>query len=94
MADFEQKVIKQPDIIKNFNKFRTEFQKEKEINIADEFPISNDVVKKQSKIFKSIIRLDDNFDIHIHGSNKQFIKKGFDKEAGLYYYQLYFKEEQ
>ncbi len=94
MADFEQKVIREPNIIENFNQFKVEFQKEREISIANEFQISNSVVNKQSKIFKSIIKLDSNFDIHIHSNSNQFLKKGFDKDVGMSYYKLYFKEEQ
>ena len=70
------------------------FQKEREISIANEFQISNSVVNKQSKIFKSIIKLDSNFDIHILSNSNQFLKKGFDKDVGMSYYKLYFKEEQ
>ena len=38
------------------------------------------------------IRLDKNFDIHIHGG-EQLIEQGFDNEKGMRYYKLYFIEE-
>lgn len=94
IAEFEQKVIGQKEIIDNFNQFKTEYQKERDISISDSFVISDSAVKKQSKTFKSVIKLDKNFHIYIHGEDNQFIRKGFDKETGMHYYQLYFKEEQ
>lgn len=38
------------------------------------------------------IKLDKNFDINIHGG-EQYIVRGYDEERGMYYYQLFFKEE-
>lgn len=94
ITEFEQKVIGEKDIINNFKEFKRVFQGERDINISDSFTISDSVVKKQSKTFKSIIKLDKNFQIYIHGEDNQLIKKGFDKEKGMSYYQLYFEEEQ
>jgi len=94
ITEFEQKVIGKKDIINNFKEFKKVFQGERDINISDNFIISDSAVKKQSKTFKSIIKLDKNFQIYIHGEDNQFIKKGFDKEIGMSYYQLYFEEEQ
>ena len=94
IVEFEQKVIGQKEIINNFNQFKNEYQKERDIVISDRFVISDSAVRKQSKTFKSIIKLDKNFHIYIHGEDNQFIRKGFDNETGMYYYQLYFKEQQ
>lgn len=54
---------------------------------------SDAAVKKQARIFKSVIKLDKNFQIYVLGDN-QYIKKGFDEETGMHYYQLFFKDEQ
>lgn len=92
MEEFSNEILKQPEIIQDFNNFSNKYQKDREIAISDNFTISESAVKKQSRSFKSIIKLDRNFHIYVHGNN-QFIKRGFDESTGLYYYQLFFKEE-
>ena len=71
---------------------KDEYEQERDIQIEDEFAISDSAVKKQSRAFKSVIKLDKNFHIYVHGNN-QYIKKGYDETTGMYYYQLFFKEE-
>lgn len=90
--EFTNEVIGQPEVIDSFNKYKNEYQKEEDIEIADSFTISDTAVKKQARILKSIIKLDKNFHIYIHGNN-QYIKKGYDETTGMYFYQLFFKEE-
>ena len=57
----------------------------------DAFEISDYAVKKQSRVFKSIIKLDKNFHIYVHG-DKNKIEKGTDHE-GRKYYILYYDDE-
>jgi len=90
--DFANKVIEQPEIIDSFNKYKTDFQEDYKIEIADNFDISNAAVKKQSRGFKSIIKLDKNFHIYVHG-NREMIEQGVD-EKGRKYYKIYYNEEQ
>ena len=90
--EFTNEVITQPEVINSFYSYKSEYQKDHDVEIADSFAISDNAVKKQSRILKSVIKLDKNFHIYVHGNN-QYIKKGYDEETGLYYYQLFFKEE-
>lgn len=41
---------------------------------------------------RSVIKLDKNFHIYVHGGEKM-IRKGYDAETGMSYYQIFFKEE-
>lgn len=90
--DFAGEVIVQPGIIKAFNNYKDEYQQERDVNFTEEFDISDSAVKKQQRIFKSIIKLDKNFHIYIHG-NRELIEKGFDEVTGMNYYKVFFKEE-
>lgn len=54
---------------------------------------SESAVKKSSRSMKSVIKLDKNFHIYVHGG-EGLIKKGYDPETGMAFYQLYFKEEE
>lgn len=91
--EFANEVIKQPEVIESFKEYKKQYEAENEIQIDDEFAISAPAVKKQSKVFKSVIKLDKNFHIYVHG-NREYIVKGFDETTGMHYYQLFFKEEE
>lgn len=92
MEEFQREVIAEPEVIECFNDFKEQFQQENETIIPENFNISETACKKQMRNFKSVIKLDKNFHIYVHGDSK-FIKKGFDEETGMNYYQLFFKEE-
>lgn len=53
--------------------------------------ISPQAVKKQARIFKSVLKLDKNFHIYIHG-NRELIQQGTEKD-GRKYYKIYFENE-
>lgn len=91
MAEFASEVIEQPDLIKSFNQYKSDFQKEREIQISDNFTISESAVKKQARSIKSIIKLDKNFHIYVHGS-RELIEQGVD-ENGRKFYKIFYKEE-
>lgn len=91
MSEFEAEVIIHPDVINEFKQFKAEYQEEREMYIADAFDISTPAVKKQQGVFKSVLKLDKNFSVYIHG-DKTLIQKGKDDD-GRKYYKLYYQEE-
>ena len=93
LGKFTEEVIGQPEVIDSFQRCKTNFMRDREIEITDNFAISGDAVKKQARNLKSVIKLDKNFHIYIHGGNR-YIRKGYDEENGLNYYQLFFREEE
>ena len=90
--EFSNEVIANEDGITSFKNFKKSYEEEYDTSIADNFDISEAAVKKQAKAFKSIIKLDKNFHIYIHG-NKELIEKGFDDDRSMNYYKVFFKEE-
>lgn len=92
LDEFTHEVIAQPEVIDSFKAYKQSYEEDHEIKVAEEFSISSSAVKKQSRNFKSVIKLDKNFHIYVHGNN-QYIKRGYDENTGMYYYQLFFKEE-
>lgn len=62
-----------------------------EMNIPDSFPLSEVAIKKMSRTFKSVLKLDKNFHVYIHGDRDK-IEKGVD-ENGRKYYKIYFDQE-
>jgi hypothetical protein len=92
ISDFEEEVIKDPETISSFQEFRQNFSDENKIELSDDFIISKNAVKNNTRYVRSVIKLDKNFHVYVHG-NRQNIVKGYDDERDLYYYQIYFKEE-
>jgi hypothetical protein len=78
--------------IESFKRFKKNYEDEFETEIRDSFLISDTAVKKQARVFKSVLKLDKNFHIYIHG-NKELIEKGYDEEMKMSFYKVYFKEE-
>lgn len=79
-------------IVQAFDDCKENYENERGININKEFTISNDVVKQENKKFKSVIKLDKNFHVYVHG-NQNMIQRGYDEEKKLNYYTLYFATE-
>ncbi len=90
--EFAHEVIQDPGVINSFKSFKSDFEKKRDYQLNENFIISDSAVKKQSRVFKSVIKLDNNFHIYIHG-NREFIEKGYDKETGMNFYRIFFKEE-
>lgn len=92
LDEFAGEVIRNPQAIASFKTYKQQYEEEYETPIADSFEISNNAVKKQARVYKSVLKLDKNFHIYIHG-NKELIEKGFDDDKHMNYYKVYFKEE-
>jgi len=92
MDEFTGEVIGNPRAIESFKNFKSQYEQEFDSPIADTFEISGNAVKKQSRVYKSVLKLDKNFHIYIHG-DKELIEKGFDEGKHMNYYKVYFKEE-
>ena len=84
--EFEREVFQQPEIIESFR----EFNETADIPMDLTFEIEPQAVKKQAKIFKSILKLDKNFHIYIHG-DRSMIERG--EENGKKFYKIFFDTE-
>ncbi|WP_257670640.1 nucleoid-associated protein [Parapedobacter tibetensis] len=90
--EFEEEILGNPQAINLFNDYRQQFEKEYDMPIDSNFGISDQAVKKAQSTYKSVLKLDKNFHIYVHGK-REYIEKGYDDEKGLNYYKVYFKEE-
>lgn len=88
--EFTQEVLEDKNVIESFSNFKSDYEQEMQVSISEDFAISEAAVKKQSRGFKSVIKLDKNFHIYVHGDRKM-IETGQDDKGK--YYRLYFEEE-
>ncbi|MFC2152061.1 nucleoid-associated protein [Bacteroidota bacterium] len=92
LEDFSEQVIEDKNLIESFNSYKKVYESENELQISNEFEISTNAVKKQFRVMKSVIKLDKNFHIYVHG-NREYIVRGYDEKTGMHFYQVFFKEE-
>ena len=90
IQEFTETVLEHPEVIESFQSYKERYQTERDIEIGDSFAISNDAVKKQARSFKSVIKLDKNFHIYVHG-DRRMIEQGEDEKGR--YYKVYYNEE-
>ncbi len=91
LNDFADKVLTQDELKQSFEDYKKKYEEVYEVDVNDHFEISKNAVKKQARFFKSIIKLDKNFHIYVHG-NRKMIEQGVDDE-GKKYYKLYYDAE-
>ena len=89
--DFANEVFKDEQLIDDFKKYSSSKVESEEIQLPQEFSLSEKAVKKNSRIFKSVLKLDKNFHVYIHGDRENIIR-GQDLD-GRKYYKLYYEEE-
>ena len=89
--EFMSEVFVDDEIVDSFKKFNNIYVTENEIETKDSFAISAQAVKKQARVFKSVLKLDKNFHVYIHG-DKNLIERGTESD-GRKFYKIYYKEE-
>jgi len=90
-SDFVEDVFQDPSMIESFSVYEASYRDDAGVAVQHEFPISPEAVKKQAKIFKSVLKLDKNFSIYIHG-DKSLIEKGVEPD-GRKFYKIYYEKE-
>ena len=84
-------MIRQPEVMESFSRYKQEYEQDRDIRIEDEFAISESAVKKQARSYKSVIKLDRNFHIYVHG-NRSLLEQGEDEKGK--FYKVYYEEEE
>ncbi|WP_423148848.1 nucleoid-associated protein [Rubrolithibacter danxiaensis] len=90
--EFTEVVLGNEEAKASFKNYKQQFEEKFNLELADSFDISAPAVKKQARVYKSVLKLDRNFHIYIHG-DRELIEKGFDDEKGMNYYKVFYKEE-
>ncbi|MFC7358206.1 nucleoid-associated protein [Jejudonia soesokkakensis] len=95
---FMNDVISNPDLIPEFNHYKSEKSPKYSIEDLTTFPIANTAVTAARKKIKNVINLDTNIQIKMDFINpesaERFVEKGWDEEKQMYYYLVYFNKEQ
>lgn len=88
--EFAQEVFEADDLKESFEDYLSDYEQAFQISIPEEFSINPTAVKKSQRFFKSVVKLDKNFHIYIHGDKKN-VEQGEDEKGR--FYKLYYTEE-
>ena len=91
IESFQKEVFQDEEMIESFRRFGSRYVEQTDYDLAATFDISTDAVKKQGRIFKSVLKLDRNFHIYIHGRT-DLIERGTDSD-GRKFYKIYYQDE-
>lgn len=92
IEEFNSEVMQDETMIEKFQNYKEVFQETNDVPSYDEFEISKPAVKQSKRFIKSVIKLDKNFHVYVHG-NRQNIVRGYDEQLDMNTYTLFFKEE-
>lgn len=90
--DFAATLFEDPEQQEVFKEFKAEYANYQGIPLEDQFDISKQAARKSNRVFKNVIKLDENFDVYVHG-RRDLIERGFDEEKGKPFYKIYFDTE-
>lgn len=90
--EYSKQVLRNDELIDKFSDYKYEYEDARDIDIEDNFRLTDNAAKKAKTIMKSIIKLDKNFHIYVHGK-RDYIEKSFDEEKNMNFYKLYFFDE-
>ncbi|MBP3942984.1 nucleoid-associated protein [Sphingobacteriaceae bacterium WQ 2009] len=90
--EFEEEVLGNPQAISLFKDYKSNFEDDFDAKFEASFDIADKAVKKMESAYKTVLKLDKNFHIYIHGK-REYLEKGYDEEKGRNYYKLYFENE-
>ena len=97
IADFKTTIFEEEKHVELFDDYKKQYETEEDIVLKDNFIISDKVVKKEKKNFKTEIKLDTQMSIKIDvdapDAAAHYLERGYDEEKKMFYYKVFFNEE-
>jgi len=96
--DFVQKVIKEPELVREFRNYQQDFAVTNEVDPDENFEIAREAVKTARRKFKNLLKLDSEIEIKLKNVSPegclQYIERGYDQNKKLNFYKVYFNQEE
>lgn len=89
--EFADQIFGDMNISEAFGDYKQNYLQQNDIAMDTDFSLDQNAVKRQARHFKSVIKLDRNFHIYIHGDRSRIER--LTDEQGRKYYKLYFDQE-
>ncbi len=89
---YSEKVFGDDSYKDDFIRFKQQYERENDIQLQDNFIMNDEALKRASRYLRSVIKLDKNFTIYIHGKRDR-VEIGEDEQRQMKYYKFYFDKE-
>lgn len=90
MESFGEEVFGDMEVTENLVRFKEQYEAKNDITIEDSFGISAPACERQQRVYKRVIKLDDNIRIYISGSRENVLQG--EDEYGKFY-KVYYENE-
>lgn len=95
--DFKESVFDEQEHKELFDNYKDKFQEDYGVVVLNQFPVSDVVVKKEKRKFKTEIKLDTNIqiklDVDAPDAAEEYLERGYDEEKKMKYYKVFYNEE-
>lgn len=97
MPEFEEKVLKTPDVVESFRKHRAEVEAEHGHELAESFEISKKDLNKAKKKIGTVMKLDTGVELHFKHSfaaqTESVLERGFDNAKGMKFVKVFYNDD-
>lgn len=92
IPDFKREVLKEASFIDAFEDYQEKYTGDRHWNPPDQFAMTEKMQDQAKKFVRSVIKLDKNFHLYVHG-RKDRLEQGYDPEKKMKYYKLWYEAE-
>ncbi len=90
VGEFTEAVFADQQVADTFSRYKQQYEAKNDVKIEDSFGISSSACNRQQRVYKRVIKLDNNVRIYISGSRDQVVQG--EDEYGKFY-KVYYEEE-
>ncbi|MEE1203114.1 MAG: nucleoid-associated protein, partial [Bacteroidales bacterium] len=92
MERFGDEVMESDELKQSFKDYKAQYERDFDVDLADNFTLNELAFRKGQRFFRSVMKLDKNFTIYIHGARNR-VEQGEDAETGMKYYKFLYENE-
>jgi hypothetical protein len=92
MDRFGDEVMESDELKQSFKDYKEQYERDFDVDLADNFTLNEAAFRKGQRYFRSVMKLDKNFTVYIHGARNR-VEQGEDEETGLKYYKFLYEHE-
>lgn len=96
LQDFEQAVLKKPELIERFQDHRARVEQEEGMPLETSFEISKKDVGRALKKIHAVLKLDNGVEIHVKpasGESDPVLERGYDDKKAMRYIKIYYNRD-
>lgn len=91
--EFSNAVFGQPEVAEDFQRYKKQYEVERDTAIPDRFTLDATAVKRGCRGLHKKLQLDKNFHIYIHTDDDKLVEQGTDKVSGMEFIKLFYNNK-